>query len=204
MRRLTALVASGILLGGVVVASPAAWADHGLKDFELTGEFTDFEGDDNGRRGPSEGDRFDFEMDLFDDDGDDAGDGDGTCRLTEVDRRHRDFTADCSATFRLDDGDLEMEGEVTDEDFRKRKVVLDITGGSDKYDDADGTVTFRPERRGGHGKHGRHHAASAGDPDGHHGHGDHGDRRHGDHRDRGGHGKHRGGDHRVDIDVDFD
>src|SRR5918996_1058970 len=117
VRKVTALVASGLLLGGVIVASPAAWAN-GLDDFELTGEFTDFDGDDNGRDGPSEGDTFDFKMDLFDEDGDEAGDGDGTCELTDVNREDREFTADCSATFNLDDGDLEMEGEVTDEDFR--------------------------------------------------------------------------------------
>ena len=187
MRKLAALVASGLLLGGVIVASPAAWA-HGLDDFELTGEFTDFEGDDNGRDGPSEGDTFDFKMDLFDEDGDEAGDGDGTCELTDVNRKDHEFTAECSATFNLDDGDLDMEGEVTDEDFRNREVVLDITGGSGDYGDADGTVTFTPAHDRG-GRHGHHHANSAG-------------ARHGG--GHGGHGGHKDGKHKVDIDVDFD
>ncbi|MGH8989968.1 MAG: allene oxide cyclase barrel-like domain-containing protein [Acidimicrobiia bacterium] len=188
---MTALVASAVLFGGFIVASPAAWAN-GLDDFELTGEFTDFESDDTGRDGPSEGDTFDFKMDLFDEDGDDAGEGDGTCELTDVNRRDREFTADCEAVFNLDDGDLEMEGEVTDEDFSNREVVLDITGGTDDYDDAEGTVTFTPADDH-HGKGGRYHSTHA-DHGGHGGHGDHGDRDHGDRR----------GDHKVDIDVDFD
>ena len=230
MRRLTAVVASGLLVGGVVMASPAAWADHpnGLDDFKLTGEITDFEGDDTGRDGPSEGDTFTIDMDLFDKHGDDAGDGEGTCKATHVDRQKREFTADCEGVFHLDDGDLEMEGEVTEDDFRDRRIVLDITGGTDDYEHADGTVTFTPaddHGKGGHrhaqggyeaqhagdhgdGGHGGHgggdHDRGRGDHD--RGRGDH-DRGKGDHdRGRGDHDRGRGhhGNHRMDIDVDFD
>lgn len=183
MRRLTAVVASGLLLGGFVVASPAAWAGDSNDDFDLIGEFTDFDGDDTGRNGPSEGDEFSIEMDLFETDWDDAGDGDGTCELTEVNRRDREFTADCEGVFHLDDGDLEMEGEVTEDDFRDKEIVLDITGGTDDYEDADGTVTFTP-RDDHHGKGGHHHAQNAGGHDGGR--------------------RHKGGNHKVDIEVDFD
>jgi hypothetical protein len=192
VRRLTAVVASGLLLGGVVMASPAAWAhqhdSNGLDDFKLTGEFTDFEKDDTGKEGPSEGDTFTIAMDLTDEHGDEAGDGESTCELTEVDRQAREFTADCEGVFHLDDGDLEMDGEVTDEDFKNKEVTQDITGGTDDYEDAGGTVTFTPadEGDGGH-----HHAQGyeAQHAGGHGGEGGHG------------HGK---GHHKVDIDVDFD
>lgn len=192
MRRLTAVVASGLLLGGVVMTSPAAWAhshSNGLDDFKLTGEFTDFDFDDTGKEGPSEGDTVTFAMDLFDEDGDEAGDGDGTCELTEVDRSEHEFSADCESVFHLDDGDLEMEGEVTDEDFKNEEVTQDITGGSDDYDDASGTVTFTPADDNGDGDGGHHHAHGYRAQNAGHGDGGHGP----------GHG-----DHKVDIDVDFD
>ncbi len=188
MRRLTAVVASGLLLGGVVVASPAAWAHHdgsnGLDDFKLTGEFTDFDFDDTGEEGPSEGDTFTFAMDLTDEDGEEAGDGDGSCELTEVDRDAHEFAADCESVFHLDNGDLEMSGEVTDEDFRNDEVTQDIDGGTDDFEDASGTVTFSRAEEEGDGGH--HHAMSA---SGRHG---------------GGQGDHKNGHHKVDIDVDFD
>lgn len=185
MRKPTGIVASALLLGGVVVASPAAWAGSD-DDFTLTGEFTDF--DRKGHGHPSEGDEFSFAFDLFETDGDDAGDGDGTCELTELDRRHREFAADCEVVFELDHGDLEMEGEVTDEDFEEGKVVLDVVGGTGDYEDAEGKATFRPARHHhkGHGhRHARYEAAGGGDygPDHDRGH-RRGHRHHGhDHRD---------------------
>lgn len=196
MRKLTAVIASGLLLGGVVVASPAAWADHshsnGLDDFKLTGEFTDFEMDDTGKDGPSKGDTVTFAMDLVDEDGDEAGDGDGTCELTKVDREAHEFSADCESVFHLDAGDLEMEGEVTDEDFKNKEVVQDITGGTDDYEDAGGTVTFT--RADDHGEGGGGHHAQSYEAQNAGGHGGGGEGGHG-------HGK---GHHKVNIDVDFD
>ncbi len=192
MRRLTAVVASGLLLGGVVIAAPA-WADHsGLDDFKLTGEFTDFDYEDNGDDGFSEGDVVTFAMDLTDEDGDEAGDGEGTCEMTSVDREAHEFSADCESVFHLDAGDLDMSGEVTDEDFKNKEVTQDIDGGTGDYDGASGTVTFTKADDHGGGGHGHHHAVSAGRHGG--GHGDHGK----------GHGKHGHGHHKVDIDVDFD
>lgn len=197
MRRLTAVVASGILLGGVMMTSPAAWAhsgSNGLDDFKLTGEFTDFDFDDTGKDGPSKGDTVTFAMDLFDEDGDEAGDGDGTCELTDVNRSEHEFSADCESVFHLHDGDLEMEGEVTDEDFRNKEVTQDITGGTDDYDDADGTVTFTPaDDEGGHHGHSHSSGYEVQHAGGHGGGGHEG----------GGHGRGHG-DHKVDIDVDFD
>lgn len=200
MRKLTGVVASVLLLGGVVVASPAAWAGSD-DDFKLTGEFTDFDRDGHGR--PSEGDEFSFAFDLFDDDGDDAGDGDGTCELTDVDRRHREFTADCEVVFDLDDGKLQMEGEVTEEDFKRRKIVLDVVDGTGDYDGAEGKATFRSaghHQR--HQGHGHHHARYQAAGDGHYGP-DH-DKGHGR---RGGHRHHDrhhedGRDFRVHVELD--
>ena len=203
MRKLAIVVASA-LLGGLVGA-PSALAGED-DDFTLSGRFTEFDREDNGDRGWSEGDEVDFAFDLFDG-RHDAGDGDGTCVITELDRRKRDFAADCEVTFDLEDGDkLDMEGEVTDEDFRKGKVVLDVVGGSGDYDDASGKATFtggRGHRRGGHA-HG--HSVSAMHADGWSDRGDRGDHGKGD-KDygkgrRGGHG-HGGGRHfKVDVDLD--
>jgi hypothetical protein len=117
-----------------------------------------------------------------------------TCVITELDRGERDFAADCDVTFDLEDGDtLDMEGEVTDEDFEEGEVVLDVVGGSGDYDGASGQATFSGaggHRRGGH-SHG--HSISAMN--------DRGDRDYGKGR-RGGHG-HGGGRHfKVDVDLD--
>lgn len=198
MRRLTAVVASGLLVGGFVVAAPGAWADHGSsgggnEDFDLTGEFTDFQKDDQGDEGPSEGDTFTVKMDLFDEHGDEAGDGEGTCEATKVDKEAHDFAADCEGVFHLDGGDLAHSGEITDEDFKNGEIVMDIDGDASTgdFEGSSGTVTFsRPEGHG-HGDGGHHgHSVEAMDHSGDGGH----DKGHGK-----GHGHHK-----VDIAVDFD
>ena len=148
MRKLTVLVTTGLLLGGSSIAAPAASAHHDHhKDFSLTGEFTDFEKQDHGEDGPSEGDRYLFDFDLFDE-GHDAGNGDGDCVLTDVgsreDGRHRDFTAKCRVVLKLDDGDLKLAGKVTRGDFRDGEITLPIVDGTDQFDQADGEVTFKP------------------------------------------------------------
>jgi hypothetical protein len=148
MRKLSALVTAGLMLGASPLAAPAASAhhDHG-KDFSLTGEFTDFKKKDNGKEGPSKGDRYLFEFNLFDD-GHDAGKGDGDCLLTEVGERdngrHRDFTSKCKVVLKLDDGDLKLEGKVTRDDFRDGEIRLPIVDGTDQFDRADGEVIFKP------------------------------------------------------------
>ena len=141
MRKLAVLVTTGLLVVGNSIASPAAWAHSKGGDFTLTGEFTDFDAKDRGKDGFSEDDEFSFAFDLFDHD-DEAGDGDGECKLTEAKKRDRDFKADCKVVMNLDDGDIEAEDEVTSDDFRDGKVTLSITGGSGDYDDAEGDVTF--------------------------------------------------------------
>ena len=193
MRRLTAVVASGLLLGGFVLASPAAWADHGssngLEDFDLTGEITDAEKDDTGDKGPSEGDTFTVKMDLVDEHGDEAGDGEGTCEATEVDRDAHEFTADCEGVFHLDGDDLAMSGQITQDDFKDKEIVMDIDGdvSTGDYEGAAGTVTFT--RAEDHGD-GGHHAHSV---------------RTYDHSGDGGGGHDKGhGHHKVDIAVDFE
>ena len=197
MRKL-AIVVTSALLGGLVGA-PSALAGED-DDFTLSGRFTEFDREDNGDRGWSEGDEVDFAFDLFDG-RDDAGDGDGTCVITEFDRGERDFAADCDVTFDLEDGDtLNMEGEVTDEDFHEGEVVLDVVGGSGAYDGASGQATFSGggHRRGGHA-HG--HGVSAMHAGGRGDRGDKDDHDHAESR-RGGHG-HGGGRHfTVDVDLD--
>jgi hypothetical protein len=207
MRKLAVVVASA-LLGGLVGAPSAMAGDD--EDFTLTGRFTEFDREDNGDRGWSEGDEVDFAFDLFDG-RDDAGDGDGTCVITKLDRDDREFAADCDVTFDLEDGDtLDMEGEVTDDDFREGEVVLDVVGGSGDYDDASGKATFSGDRHGRRGGHSHGHRMSTASADtwepAHAGGWRHGsDRRHGDkdgRKHRGGHG-HDGGRHfKVDVDLD--
>ncbi len=173
-RKFTALVV--LALGGGVIYSPAAWANsgHDHDRFKLTADITDVEKDDNGKDGPSEGDVYTLEFDLSDHDGD-AGDGDGTCELVKVDRQDREFEADCEGTLDLDDGKLELEGTITDDDFDDRKVVLEVVDGTGDYEDAEGTATFEPA-------------------------GDHHDRdRHGDY-----HGNHDGRDNGPDFKIEVD
>jgi hypothetical protein len=152
MRRLAVLVTTGLMLGGSSIAAPPASAHHDHhKDFSLTGRFTDFDKEDHGQDGPRKGDRYTFGFDLLDD-GHDAGNGDGDCVLTEVGDKHddnhdgrgRDFTARCNVVLKLDDGDLELEGKVTRDDFRDGEVTLPIVDGTDEFDGADGDVTFKP------------------------------------------------------------
>lgn len=213
MRKLAVVVTSGVMLGGMTVGAPSAWAHqgdtHGSSDdgdFTVYGRFTDFDKEDNGEAGWSEGDVVTFAFDLFQKGEGQVGEGDGECTVTEADKAEREFSADCEGVFDLEDGTIDMAGTVTEEDFHSGEIEMDIVGGGGDYDDADGTVTFsRPEGHGGHGGHGGHdgHAkavsygtASAG--------GDHGDK--GDHRghgDKGGHG-HHGGGHWFKADVDLD
>lgn len=158
IRKLAALVTCALVLGGVLVASPA-WADHGKdradhgkdgkdkgEEFTLLARITDFDKDDRGRDGPSRGDRFSWKADLTDEDGDDAGEAAGVCVLTEVgdrDGRRKDFSARCRSVFDLDDGRLRMAGEVTDEDFRDKEIRQDITGGTGEYRNASGEAVFQ-------------------------------------------------------------
>ncbi|MGH8989967.1 MAG: allene oxide cyclase barrel-like domain-containing protein [Acidimicrobiia bacterium] len=210
MRRLIAVVASGLLLGGVVLTSPAAWADHGssggLDDFNLTGEFTDFEKDDTGEEGPSEGDTFTVTMDLFDEHGEEAGDGEGTCEATEVDHDAHKFTADCEGIFHLEEGNLAMSGEITEEDHEDGEIVMDIDGdnSSDIYEGSAGTVTFTRADEEGEtaegGEGGHNHAMSAGSP----AHGPGGDEPPDEPPAEGHDEGHDKGHHKMDIAVDFD
>ncbi|MGH8999174.1 MAG: allene oxide cyclase barrel-like domain-containing protein [Acidimicrobiia bacterium] len=209
MRKLAVIAVSAVL--GGLVASPTALANHGHDrdsddNFTLTGNFTDFDAEDNGRRGWSEGDKIDFEFDLYDR-RDFAGDGDGTCKVKDVDRDDHEFTADCDVTFDLDDGTLDMEGEVTERDFHRGRIKLDVVDGSGDYDDADGTATFS-----GGDRHRYDHDYDYRDRrhrKGHHGYqaagfesfGDYGDGY--DHRDRDHHRDHyRGNDFRVRVNLD--
>jgi hypothetical protein len=149
MRKLAVVITTGLMLGGGFISAPSAFARHGHdKHFSLIGRFTDFDRDDRGRDGPSEGDKYSFKFDLFDydHDWDDAGRGDGDCVLTEVDRhggRHGDFTAKCKVVLKLDDGDLKLEDKVDRGDFRDGEVTLRVVDGTDDYRDPDGDVTFK-------------------------------------------------------------
>lgn len=152
MRKFTVTVASAasvVLLGAVVLAPPAS-ASH---DVKVWGVVTDFDQEDNGDEGFGEGDVVRMRADLFDEDGDQAGRSRSACEVTEYDHdevrghdshggHHEDieFSADCWAGFKLDDGAVLTAGEITEEDFDDGVFTFAITDGTGDYEDADGTV----------------------------------------------------------------
>lgn len=170
MRKLAAVVTSTLVLGGLLGTAPAAWADHGdLEDFTVYAKITDFEKEDNGKEGWSEGDEISFEADLYEDRHERAGDADGMCEMLEVNKDDKEFEADCNVLFDLDDGELEVAGTIDEGDFEDHEITLPIKGGTGDYDAAEGDVTFEPLR---------HHAHHDGGHDEGHGHdGDNGDHR---------------------------
>jgi hypothetical protein len=108
VRKLGVLVASGIALASMVLASPVASADDRYRDrddryrrhdyrydrydsdrrFTLGVKIVDHESDDRGRRGPSRGDRWSVAFNLLDY-RNRVGDGWADCVVTEI--RHRDW-----------------------------------------------------------------------------------------------------------------
>ncbi|MGH9023337.1 MAG: hypothetical protein ACRDV9_09620 [Acidimicrobiia bacterium] len=136
-RTLLAAVATAMLVGGIGVGAPAALAHQRNDDFTLNGRITDFDHQDRGRDGWSAGDKISFEYDFRNE-----GDGDGVCKITKLDRNDHEFEADCVATFDLDHGTLDLEGTITDDDFRHHNVSLDVVDGTGHYRNAEGTATL--------------------------------------------------------------
>ncbi|MGH9001266.1 MAG: hypothetical protein ACRDY7_17960 [Acidimicrobiia bacterium] len=191
MRRHCAIVIAAAVVGGMAIASPSAWADH--DDFTVFGKITDFDKTDKGDDGPSEDDVVTVKADLYDTDHDDAGEALSKCVVTEFegDRDHKggdhhsggmsaydhgddgdhgdfEFSADCWAGFKLDDGKILASGEITGESFEDGEFTFDIEDGNGDYDDAEGTVEIEFLSR-----HGKHHsqayeAMDHGDGDHHH------------------------------------
>jgi len=198
MRKMASLFASALVLGGVSVVSPVAWA-HG-DDLTVFAKVTHFEKTDNGREGPSEGDEYSFTADLFDEHWSDAGTSDGDCVLAEVEHEDGDLTADCTIAFDLDGGDIKAAGPVSDDDFH-HQFTLPISEGTGDHQGAEGEVTIERLRRDddhGHGHHG-YHATQDDGPDGHEGHDRHDGDDHDDHDDHHGHG----GDHIFKVTFDL-
>jgi hypothetical protein len=171
VRKLGVLVASGIALGGLVLASPAATADNRYRDgrydrhddnrygyghdrhFTLGVKIVDHDADDRGRRGVSRGDRWSVEFNLADWKNR-VGNGFADCRVTQARNRNwRDSKSHCDVTFRLPDGDLRMAGTIDGDDFDDGHATLPISGGSGDFRGADGKTVFRPA--GGYYRHDR-------------------------------------------------
>jgi len=167
VRKLGVLVASGIALGSMVVASPARADDRhdrhyrydrydrydNRRDFTLGVKIVDRDADDRGRRGPSKGDRWSVAFDLVDY-RNRVGSGVADCVVTEI--RHRDWRdskSRCDVVFRLPDGDLRMRGTIDGDDFDDGHATLPIVGGSGQFRNADGKTVFRPD--GGYYRHDR-------------------------------------------------
>lgn len=137
-RTRSVVVTTSMLIAGLGAGAPAALANQRHDNFTLNGRITDVDRQDNGREGWSEGDRITFRYDFRNE-----GDGDGVCRIVKLDRRDREFKADCRATFDLDHGRLDLEGTITDDDFRHHDVSLDVVDGTGRYRNAGGTATLR-------------------------------------------------------------
>jgi hypothetical protein len=174
MRKLGVLVASGFALGGLLLTSPAAWAnDHRDRDnryrrhdyryerydsgrhghFTLGVRIVDRDSDDRGRRGPSRGDRWSVAFNLVDW-RNQVGNGTADCVVTSIRGRDwRESKSHCDVLFRLPDGDLRMAGTIDGDDFDDGHATLPIRGGSGEYRGADGKTVFRPS--GGYYRHDR-------------------------------------------------
>ncbi|HLJ07202.1 MAG TPA: hypothetical protein VKX24_01590 [Acidimicrobiia bacterium] len=154
MRKLGVLFASGIAVGSMVLASPAAWANdyrhqdgHGRYDrghFTLGVKIVDSNADDRGRRGPSRGDRWSVAFNLVDW-RNRVGDGVADCVVTSIhDRDWRTSKSHCDVVFHLPDGNLHMDGTVDGDDFDDGHATLPVTGGSGDFRGAHGKTVFRP------------------------------------------------------------
>jgi hypothetical protein len=152
VRKLGVLVASGIAMGSMMLASPAAWANgYGHHDHYDRGHFTlgvkivDSNADDRGRRGPSRGDRWSVAFNLVDWHNR-VGDGVADCVVTSIhDRNWRTSKSHCDVVFHLPDGNLRMDGTVDGDDFDDGHATLPVTGGSGDFRDAHGKTVFRPD-----------------------------------------------------------
>jgi hypothetical protein len=174
VRKLGVLVASGIALGGLVLASPATADDryrdrddryrrhnnrydqgryHNNRRFDLGVRIVDHDADDRGRRGVSRGDRWSVQFNLVDHRSR-VGNGWGDCKVTQARNRNwRDSKSHCDITFRLPDGDLRMAGTIDGDDFNDGHATVPIRGGSGEFRGADGKTVFRPN--GGYYRHDR-------------------------------------------------
>jgi len=128
-----------LVLGGVGFAASPAWGDRD-RDFNVTAKVTDINKDDNGRDGPSPGDRLSFNTDLFR--GNRVGSGDGVCVITDDPAPANDFISKCRVTFRLPDGTLLMEGKVTGSDFGNGEFTIPVVDGTGSFHDAAGEAHF--------------------------------------------------------------
>jgi hypothetical protein len=176
VRKLGVLVASGIAFGGLVLTSPAAWANDRHRDrdsryeryerhdyryqrydsgrhFTLGVKVVDADSDDRGRRGPSKGDRWSVAFNLLDY-RQRVGNGFADCVVKSVKHREwRDSSSHCDIVFHLPDGDLRMAGSIEGDDFDDGHATFPVQGGSGEFRGADGKTVFRPN--GGYYRHDR-------------------------------------------------
>jgi hypothetical protein len=139
MRRLGAVITSVLVLGGMGFVASPAWGDRD-RDFKVTAKVTDIHKDDNGRDGPSPGDRLTFNADLFR--GNRVGRGDGTCVITDDPAPANDFISKCGVTFELPDGNLRMEGKIAGRDFGNGEFTIPVVGGTGDFKNAVGEAHF--------------------------------------------------------------
>ena len=94
---------------------------------------------DLGETGEGVGDRFVFSGDLYKGD-DKVGDDGGECTIVRLVERVA-ATANCVATLRLPGGQITVQGLVDFAD-EEEPITVAITGGTGRYDEADGEMTI--------------------------------------------------------------
>jgi hypothetical protein len=129
-----------VVLSGVGFAAAPAWGDRD-RDFNVTARVTDIQKEDNGKDGPSPGDRLTFTADLIRR-GQISGRGDGNCVVTDDAAAADDFISRCRVTLGLAEGALHLEGKVAGSDFGGGNFTLPIDGGTGEFHDATGEARF--------------------------------------------------------------
>lgn len=140
-RRFFVLAFGAMFAVSTAAVAPAGYANHDDEDLFLSGDITEVthDRDHNGRW--SEGDRLDFEFELFDvrDHHRFAADGDGECRVTDVENGELE-RADCDLEVDHVDGRLFLAGDIDNDDaFEGEQVInLDVVDGTRHFDDVEG------------------------------------------------------------------
>ncbi len=146
-RRFTsAALAAGVAtaVGVTLFMAGAPSAGAAVADDDLRGRALQDYTVDTGRNGPSVGDRYVFSERLFNEDNKRVGILAATCDVTYVNRsssgRVKNVLTQCTGTFRLDDGQITVAGTIT---RTANSAVLAVTGGTGRYDDAQGEVALK-------------------------------------------------------------
>lgn len=144
-RKLFILAYGAVFAVGMAVVAPVGHASHDDEDLFLRGDITEVMHDRDHAGRWSEGDRIDFDFELFDvrDDHRFAADGDGECVVTDVEFSAIE-RADCEVEVDHVDGRLFLEGDIEDDEaFEGEQVItFRVEDGTRHFDDDEGEAHF--------------------------------------------------------------